>query len=411
MPRKPKAPDPPPKPKRRSPGNGTVGLRKDGRVYACLPSDLDPKRKPIYRVPGGAKFASVEQARAWLDAEVARRRNPPAPVSASKAEPLGAYLERWYHLHSPGWPERTRLAYGSAVRHWASIGDVPVGDLTREAVQSGIAAMQRATWQRFRKDGTPIGEPKPYSRRTIQLARSVLHQALDVLVPDVLAHNPTARARTGGRVADTEQPVWSSEQAARFLATAERVVPQFALAFRLILRRALRIGEAIALTWADVDEPASVLRVDETAGIRRGLSGPTKTRKIRDVPLSTDLAARLRAHRRAYPATDPHVFTVDGERVSATWLRGRWHHVVRVASLPSITPKDGRATCATSLLDAGHPLPEVSRLLGHASVATTANFYARVVKRRAEQTARLGERLDTLLDGAPEDAEGDAVGS
>lgn len=394
----PRAPKPPPKPKRRPPNSGSVTVRKDGRIVVVLPKELDPKRKAVYGPGARVPFASAAQAALWLDAELVRRRSP-TPI-ASATETLGHYLARWYGDHLHEWPERTALAYDLSLRRWRILGHAPIGTLTRDVVQGGLRQLHEQTWQRTKKDGTRTGEPKPYSRRTIAHARAVLHQALEDLVPDVLTYNPAKARRRGRPQPAPEQPVWSAEQSDHFLAVAERTEPRIALAFRLILRRALRVGEAVDMTILDVDERAMTLRVDETPGLKRGTSGPTKTRRVRDVPLSADLARRLREHRHAYPATDPHLFTLDGERISLQYFRQLWHRTVRVAQLPRITPKDGRATCATLLLDQGWPLPAVAQLLGHTSIQTTAQFYARVVKRRADQTAQLGERIDAALDAA-----------
>lgn len=94
MPRKKPVPDPAPVPTRRKRGTGSVAVRADGRVAITLPADLDPERRPLYSPPGTrTAWASVEQAARWLDAEVARRRNP-APERATGDEQLGAYLAR-----------------------------------------------------------------------------------------------------------------------------------------------------------------------------------------------------------------------------------------------------------------------------------------------------------------------------
>lgn len=399
---------PQPKPKRRAPNSGSVTVRADGRVVVRLPKDLDPDRKPRYSPLGTRQpFASREAGLLWLDAEIARRRNPSLKASRPD-EPLGVYLARWYTNNVVEWPERTAKAYALSIRRWAMLKDVPVKHLTRDIVAGALADLRRQTWVRKKQDGTPTSAPKPYSARTIQHARTLLYQALEDLIPDVLTYNPARLRRRARKTVEPAQPVWAADQADRFLEVAERVEPRMALAFRLVLHRALRSGEVVDLTWADVNERASTLTIDETAGLRRGESGPTKTRRVRDVPLSNDLIARLRAHRRQYPSTDPHIFTVRGHRISLPYFRDLWHHIVRVAQLPRITPKDGRATCATTLLDAGWPLPVVSQLLGHTNVATTATFYARVVKRRAEQVAQLGEQLDATMTKAAEDAAADA---
>jgi integrase len=70
-----------------------------------------------------------------------------------------------------------------------------------------------------------------------------------------------------------------------------------------------------------------------------------------------------------------------------------------------LTCRHSRPDCATLLLDAGWPLPRVAHLLGHASVATTATFYSRVLSRRQAELTQMGDDLDRLLDRADTDAQ------
>ncbi|MCC6833273.1 MAG: tyrosine-type recombinase/integrase, partial [Thermoleophilia bacterium] len=325
----------------------------------------------------------------------------PAPERATADEQLGAYLARWYRLYSPTWPERTASAYRLSLRHFASIATVRLSDLTHEVVQGALARLQQATWRRTRRDGRPTGEPRPYSARTIQQARTALGLALEALVPDVLPNNPVRRTRLGRRQVPT-QPVWDGAQAARFLAVAEATEPHHALALRLILRRGLRRGEALALRWADLDERRAVLTVDETAGRRAGQTGDTKGRRSREIPLSRDLLARLLAHRAGRRRPTPWVFAnpETGLPWSVETLRAAADRAIRAAGLPRISLKDMRATAATVLLDQGEPLPRVSELLGHSSVAVTAKFYQRVLRLTEARAADVAEGLDAAFERA-----------
>jgi integrase len=386
-------------PRRRKRGAGSIFIRGDGRIGAVLPSHLDPARRPIYSPPGSRRgWTSEAEAAAWLDGELDTRRHPPpAPLPAD--ELLGVYCYRWWQAGTAFWPTRTARAYRRSLALILGANEldaVPVGRLTHEAVRTALAALMSASWQRTRQDGTPTTEPKPYARRTVQHARMALGLALSDLVPDVLQHNPVTRARLP-RMQPPAQPVWDGDQADRFLQEAERLAPHLALAFRLILRRALRRGEVLALQWRDVDERRSVLTVERTVGERAGQTGDTKGRRRREIPLSADLIDRLRASKQSMSPwifTNPETNLPYHPRILSWWVPQLAH----AAGVPVIQPKDMRATCATNLLDQGWPLPRVAALLGHASIATTASHYARAISRREDRLAQMGTEIDVLLD-------------
>ena len=69
-------------------------------------------------------------------------------------------------------------------------------------------------------------------------------------------------------------------------------------------------------------------------------------------------------------------------------------NALATAGLPRQRFHDLRHAFATLQLDAGADLFEVSRALGHASIATTANVYAHWTNSMAERTA---ERMSGIL--------------
>lgn len=397
-----------PGPQRRRRGTGSVGTRTDGRIFAILPARLDPSRRPIYTV-GHRAWRSEAEAAAWLDAEVARPLGPGPPAGAD--EPLGVYLARWHQAGSRLWPPRTASAYKrSLALLFEPLGHVPVGRLTHVLIREALAGILGSTWTRSRADGTVTFE-RPYSRRTVEGCRMVLGLALGDLTPEILPQNPVRRVKLP-TAQPPEQPVWDADQAERFLEAAERVAPQHALAFRILLRRALRHGELLALRWDDLRERRRILVIDETAGERAGEAGDTKGRRTREIPLSADLVARLRARRSAQQRQCPTPWIFANPDTGRPYGHGALGDaarlVAREAGLPPIAPKDMRATAATNLLLGGMPLPLVSQLLGHASIEVTSTFYARVIRGREAMIARLAEDLDGALERAAETARGSA---
>jgi integrase len=90
-------------------------------------------------------------------------------------------------------------------------------------------------------------------------------------------------------------------------------------------------------------------------------------------------------------------------RILSWWVP----QIALVAGIPPIQPKDMRATCATNLLEEGVPLPRISQLLGHSSVAVTSSFYSRVLTRRDARIAQDADALDDALDRSALNARGE----
>jgi len=70
--------------------------------------------------------------------------------------------------------------------------------------------------------------------------------------------------------------------------------------------------------------------------------------------------------------------------------------VLQRAGLPRQRFHDLRHAYATLLLEAGADLYEVSRGLGHSSIATTANVYGHLTDRMRQ---RVAERMEAILGG------------
>lgn len=168
-----------------------------------------------------------------------------------------------------------------------------------------------------------------------------------------------------------------------------------------LLFAGLRISEALALTWRDVDLARGeiVVRTSKTdAGIRT----------IRILPVLHDELLSLRA-RLDTPAPTALVFpTSTGKRQSVSNVRSRVllkaitaaNEALSTAgaqSLPDrLTPHSLRRTFASLLFAIGEPPPWVMRQMGHTTPNLTLAIYAREMDRRDGEP----ERLKALVEGA-----------
>ncbi len=233
----------------------------------------------------------------------------------------------------------------------------------------------------------------PMLRRSLALIRTVLRSAAAPLVEDRTLHqNPVRRARRRrGEPIDEEPPMWSEDEARRFL-TAAAPSPN-AVMWWLAIKLGLRPGELRGLEPIDIDLSAHQLTV------RLSDDGPTKGRRKRSLELDHDDVAMLRRHLAARPQLRGKLFQTDrGGRIPPERFRAEFY-AIRTSSgvTPLRKPHDTRHVSASLMLANGYPLPLVAQILGHSSPAITAAIYAHVVPHKPlerPQTMREVLRFD-----------------
>lgn len=223
----------------------------------------------------------------------------------------------------------------------------------------------KASEQRPRQPGKPA--TKPLAPRTIQEIRTILSGALTKAQKWGYLERNVAALAEGPRVPARTAPL-TAEQARTFLEAA-RGDPLEAL-FIVSLTTGLRQGEALGLRWDDIDLDGGALHV------RRALSrvdgnyvlGDLKTLKSRRaVPLSEVAIAALREHQ----------CRQSRERDAAKQWEATW------GALAFCT-----GAAATLMLSQGIELKVIQEVLGHSTIAITANTYSHVVDDLKRDAAR-----------------------
>jgi len=143
----------------------------------------------------------------------------------------------------------------------------------------------------------------------------------------------------------------------------------------------LRIGETIALTWADVDLGAC--RVQVRRRFYRGRFGPPKSRYgRRSVPISESMGRRLWAARSKRHATDGGFVFVSarGEMVDHSNFCSRiFKPAAKEAGIEWATIHSLRHYCATRLFALGLNAKQVQTWCGHHSPAFTLATYVHLL--------------------------------
>jgi integrase len=272
------------------------------------------------------------------------------------------------------------------LRMLPTLGALPLTSITRDTIRTLLGEMI--------KGGNYRSKGRPAARGTIQAALRTLSAILTTAEEDgLIPVNPTRRM--GKHVAPTgadeahEIEVFDRAELSRLLSLAERDWPEHYPFLLSLARAGLRLGEAIALEWRDIDWANRIILVRRTR--RRNRVSEPKSGRARRVDMSQQLADVLRGLRTLQEAEGVVAGQAPPERVFSDRTGGPiqedgfrnnvWTPLLRRAQLRYRKPHTLRHTFASMLLEAGEPATYVQQQLGHHSAAFTFKVYGHLLPR------------------------------
>ncbi len=222
------------------------------------------------------------------------------------------------------------------------------------------------------------------SLSTVEHLRACMSNVLNVaLDADEIDQNPASRL---GRITSRDQmahksnvvPIFlTKEVLTRLLDTFLKHKPAHYPLALLLARTGMRIGEAVALNWDDIDFDKAIITV-RRAKSRTVIDTP-KSGKSRNIDMSNQLSVVLRE--RKSEAKSKWVFPgIKSETLDATaWRRRTFDKILELAGLQKMRVHDLRHTYASLMLEQGQPLIYIQRQLGHHSIQITADIYSHLI--------------------------------
>lgn len=309
--------------------------------------------------------------------------------------------------------EPSREPFSVAAEHWLATRDVDGSTLLRYRV-----TLDNQVLPVF--GSVPLAEITPrmvqdlYNRHrdmgSRHIVRVVVGGVLKQAVNEgLLPTNPAANARGMSQPkTDRAVQVWDAETLAAFLAATEGS-RHHALWWTLAYT-GMRIGEAAALTWTDVDLDTQVIQVRATitrdaSGVHIG-DGAKSDASERRIPIDAATARILNRHRLNQAerrlAHGHHWYETglvfdrgDGTALSINGTNASFARQCRNAGLPVLNVHGLRHSHATALLIAGRPIHYVSKRLGHANITITLSLYAHVLPNTEHEDAEVFAALMT----------------
>lgn len=394
--------------------NGAGSIRKndarnrwEARIVVGFHDDGRPIRKMAVAATYDEAVAAMAALRERWETAGGAATELPHSVSAGSSITLGAFLDEWLDglpdsALSPVTAHQYRTMVDAYIR--PHLGRRPLDKLTVRDVEK---------WLRHLRDHGRTKTGTGVSQNTRRQARNVLSAALAKAVKlDLVGRNVArlADAPEGGEVKSGR--TMTPDEVRRFLDAVED--HELGALYTLLTLTGMRRGEALGLGWddLDLDGPRPTLRVRRSlkrAGGDLFLGDPKTEQSARLVRLPERAVAALRAHRsrqaerRAVVGedwggadwgaadlvfTDAVGFPVLPDRVYREMVR-----ISEAAGLGKWTPHELRHTAASLMIAGQVPTIVVSKILGHASVRTTADVYSHLLDEAHDDAAAVIDQL------------------
>jgi integrase len=332
--------------------------KKPSGKYQGLYRDADGKRRSV------GTFSHKAQA---------RREAEQAEASSRKAgwRDPSASLATWGDWCTTWWPTRT-VSAGTLARDFSPLvkhirprwDDVALANITRHDVNAWVAELMRKVFTRGEGDKASTYTLSGASvRRIVSIFSASLSAAVDA---EVLSANPAFKIKLPAVSPGGDRYLTRDEYAriAAQLEPEERAIADF------LVGTGARWGEMAGLHAHRVERGRGIVSFIETWDTSTGTMLPYPKGKLRrDVPLADWVLIPTTATRTAL------VFANNGTPEDIdNWRKRVWQPAVDAAQVGHVRIHDLRHTYASWLLQAGIPLAEVGRLLGHRSLATTMRY-------------------------------------
>lgn len=176
-----------------------------------------------------------------------------------------------------------------------------------------------------------------------------------------------------------------------------------------LLNTGLRVGEAIALEWKDIDFERRFISVSKNVSyvknrVDESDSAPSYKSVVQYTPKTKSSIRKVNINNTAYDAlmflkkygtSSVYVFAnADGERVTHSMINKVFRKIQEKCGItPTLGPHAARHTFATVLFRKGVDVKTVSALLGHSGTSITYNIYIHVINEQKADAVRLLDEI------------------
>lgn len=315
----------------------------------------------------GVRHAIYDKDAERLHARIAEKEAP-APMTFREL------ADAWSDEHDQRVAYNTQQFYRPSLRQVTALwGDLRPAQITPQMIQSLVNDMGK----------------KGFAKRTVQARYDCLAMIFDfAILRGEVVENPCKAVRLPASLQTHKRqlPERSDIDAVR-----ENVDRDFGLFAYLIMYSGLRRGEALSLTWKDIDFQAKEIHISKSlyweGGYTPVIKQPKTSAGNRRVPLLKPLETVLlkQENRKA-----SHYVFGGNSPMTQTQFRRAWDKYKADTGI-TLTPHQLRHEFATLCYDAGLQAKDTQEIIGHASITTTNDIYTHITETRKKASFALLE--------------------
>lgn len=357
--------------------------KKDGkqstRYYVVWVDEYDKRREE----PAGTTRKAAENLRVRLEREkAAGTLGKPKPDNPRLYE----YYDTWMEAKKAALKPSSAVSYEHTFRNLIipALGKKRLDDIRPRDIQAWINDLGSKT--RISKEK----ELKQLSPATVGRAYRYLRSCLRHALTTGETHNDPCRGIILPRIPREELDYLKPSEISALLERAPE--PERSL-FAVLAYSGLRLGEALALSWKDIDVEMKAIRVEKAYSYHGGIQEPKTASSRRAVPMLPILSEILEA-RRGKP--DELCFTKGTKPLDPSNVRRVFDMALEQAEIHQVTMHSLRHSYATVMIASGASIKALQRALGHATVSMTLNTYSHLLEESMETPAL---KADAMLRG------------
>lgn len=191
-----------------------------------------------------------------------------------------------------------------------------------------------------------------------------------------------------------EMQIWSKNEFQAFISTIDDII--YKCLFDLLYFTGCRKGEALALTWQDIDFKENILNINKSLtrkckGSTYIITTPKNASSVRKIIIPDLLKKELLELKEL--SNSEMIFAENNIPLAENTISRKFKKHCALASVKEIRIHDLRHSHASLLINQGESIVLVAKRLGHTNIEQTLNTYSHLMPSEEKQMV---ERLNSL---------------